>query len=1573
MEGIFTPKQIETPQYKEKEIFDIRGKDLEFFQQLQKVTKSLDIKEIDASNNVITSLDLKFMSNFPNLEVFRITDNQITKIQGFADKKKLKFLDISQNHVALIDDLEPNKQLVQIIAYANKIHSVFLRSVLPNLVYLDLRANMLNQLNFGMKMPALKTLLVSNCQILELPDFETFPELTYLDLARNKIAEITGIYKNKLKTLILSRNQITTLKYFRKFKNLVELDISYNEIDDIGFGEAVLLKELRVLNASATRIKSFSLVNKICPQLEYLDLSYSKVEKLETLLEYIKDNQQLRVLDLRGTEITAHLYVLQPREIVYESIIEYDSFHPETAEKRARYRREVIKNAPSLQILDGIQVTEADRSEITSEIKEEIGNEISSIEPKNNGDDNTIIPPALQEVHEVQEIEIKPEEIKFSDKEIDANQVREMKDQHTSAIHLENNYVNAHTSAIMNDKIDKQTEAADLRQLKDEEITANYHPDYAEIQTSPTKFDNGMKVDVSIGTKQTPEKITKDKQFSDSEVITDFDIDAMNIVSNIEKKDTTKDTIENRGNGKDDNNNTGNNKMRCENKDNRSKYKNNENDDIDNENKYVSDEKNEKRSRKGQNDDTDNHESSKKGKKSNYSKEDREADEKRIRDLKKENALLAQKVKEIKQSRSQLNQSQQKQSTENIKKNDKTSNYSTHESTSSNKNTCSSSYSYKTTNSDKYDAAEKKKNHKSKNEKKNINKAEKSSEKYTEEDETSSNENKLNTPKNMDNGMNFTTPQIKRSDDNEQNQINTPDQNHQRINVDAPLQNQNNQQIPNPNLLYGQNQDNNAYNIQNPTQNQNVQYQNPQGSANYPQNYQFAQDRQNQVPNGQFYSSNQQQFPYNPYIYGYNQDNMQNVQPLNQGMQRMSLQSANPNQSPMHRSQEQFQTTIPNPNIPNYPQQQIFASQDFLLQPQPMQRNVYQNIQNPSFPYQQQGFNQQIPLRQTHGNMPYQEFNQQMPQPNYQQVNQQGMNYPQTGQQIPHAFSNPNLQQCFDQAPQNIQNPNIPFQMQQQNGIQSGGFYIHPQNIPQFNAPQQPYQNINMAPQPTNLVPNQQIPQNAQQFGFMVPNNTQNAQKYPLRPQQNIQNPSQPQQFNAQQNQIPQKFVQKDNQQVVNQNQQQNPNQKPKVQISHQVNKPEKSNQIASQKHGDNKQKSKGEEKSKHEKHRKHRRSSLVTQSEKENDTKASNDSNEKESLENKETHHHKHKRSKSTEKGKENIQTKANERINKDEKKRRKLEKENDKDKEKEKEIKEENKHSHHHHHHHDHKLVSPEIKKEENGEKSSSHRSHSSKRSKERDGNYKRTSEVRRSLPVSVEKEIQKAGTIDKLIRKYRYENGELMAEIEMKAIKTGEHRSKPETKYHEKDEKMEVMVQKDGNLYQRVVALEKITKNQQQKINKIDGILKKEISDYSENSPQPSPISFKFPTKDEKVRKWISSQISDRKIKKLSLIGDEELQKNEEYVIFIPQKGLGAQIPPSPIVYKELNGRIPKHFVVCAAYLGKIGEGGKRTKEPTLSTLAKMQSKGFDTLKYTQDDIESYFIASNRKIRIICLIDM
>ena len=377
--------------------------------QLDNISSLLPLyKYLNLSDNSIAEMDVDFIMQFVNVCYINISQNKITKIQGIESLKNLKYLDVSNNEIALIESFgNCNETLERIYAFHNNIHSIFLTSPMNKLEFLDVRDNQISKINFGKFVPHLHTLKIDNNKNLsDISELSNFEELEFFSASSNHISEIPKLTKFTLKTLNLSNNKIKSLASLNQ-KKLKTLDVSANPINDDGIHcQIEVNKNLRNLFISSTEITRCYCLAKAFPNLTTVELSRTKLNDLNDLLSFVHEMKNLKVLNVRDTPLTQDLYpeadlltsansflkrdsLSQQQNKRYDSIVFYNQQFPENSEKRLRFRALILKSMVSrLQSLDLIKVSsdEFPEIEVINEIEEE--EEVADDNESYNLDDN---------------------------------------------------------------------------------------------------------------------------------------------------------------------------------------------------------------------------------------------------------------------------------------------------------------------------------------------------------------------------------------------------------------------------------------------------------------------------------------------------------------------------------------------------------------------------------------------------------------------------------------------------------------------------------------------------------------------------------------------------------------------------------------------------------------------------------------------------------------------------------------------------------------------------------------------------------------------------------------------------------------------------------------------------------------------------------------------------------------------------------------------------------------------------------------------------------------------------------
>ncbi|XP_022716771.1 probable LRR receptor-like serine/threonine-protein kinase At4g36180 [Durio zibethinus] len=237
-----------------------------------------NIVYLDLSGNFLSGRIPPWLFTLPSLFVLHLNDNKFTgPIDQFEQPSaSLEYVDLKNNEIngpipssvfALVNltYLDLSSNMLTGISEPNNL------SKLNKLEILDLSNNALLSFKSGSKAnyimaPNLSVLKLSTCNISEFPYFVgTLEGLEHLDLSCNKIRVIEA-------------------DMFSKLKNLSWLDLSLNSQISLSTSTDVSLffPNLRSLSCSSCNISEFSDFVRNLEGLEYLDLSYNRINVIET-------------------------------------------------------------------------------------------------------------------------------------------------------------------------------------------------------------------------------------------------------------------------------------------------------------------------------------------------------------------------------------------------------------------------------------------------------------------------------------------------------------------------------------------------------------------------------------------------------------------------------------------------------------------------------------------------------------------------------------------------------------------------------------------------------------------------------------------------------------------------------------------------------------------------------------------------------------------------------------------------------------------------------------------------------------------------------------------------------------------------------------------------------------------------------------------------------------------------------------------------------------------------------------------------------------------------------------------
>ncbi|KLT70393.1 leucine-rich repeat domain-containing protein [Flavobacterium sp. ABG] len=198
------------------------------FSNLDGLENFTNLKELNCSNNILTSLNL---SHFPNLEILDCNTNRLTSL-----------------------NLSTQAHITEIICHHNYLTSIVVKDQNPisKLICYSNEFSTLNLDNFL----KIKELNCSGNRLTSL-DLNNLKELVTLDLGYNKIASIELDNLSNLRTLILESNLFTNI-YFPNNPKLTSLYFSYNQVKNVNIKN---LTELEYLYCGNNSISNLDLEN----------------------------------------------------------------------------------------------------------------------------------------------------------------------------------------------------------------------------------------------------------------------------------------------------------------------------------------------------------------------------------------------------------------------------------------------------------------------------------------------------------------------------------------------------------------------------------------------------------------------------------------------------------------------------------------------------------------------------------------------------------------------------------------------------------------------------------------------------------------------------------------------------------------------------------------------------------------------------------------------------------------------------------------------------------------------------------------------------------------------------------------------------------------------------------------------------------------------------------------------------------------------------------------------------------------------------------------------------------------
>ncbi|KIJ60284.1 hypothetical protein HYDPIDRAFT_98979 [Hydnomerulius pinastri MD-312] len=374
-----------------------------------------NLENLDISNNEIDSLNQ--LQSLRHLRELRADGNQITSLDGLQKLDALTKLSLQGNLVREVDlSLFRWPRLEMLNLSQNRLVSISsLASNLPALIALNVDGNLLDHLDSGSSMPRLRILRASNNRLQAL-NVAHFSNLRTLYLDNNSLpglvkAERLGKLENlsmrnqsardfhlstrqfrDVKRLYLSGNKLKADFIEEPCYNLVYLEVAACRLTSLPRDLARLVPNLRVLNLNYNFLEEAAALDGLT-RLKKLTMIGSRLKGTKPLIRVLQRMPDVEMLDFRMNPCTLGWYLpllvrdvpgaLQPSENNGGSEGERGVCRGEKASEygwqeldskfrrdlpddayvgRLAYRGLVMRACPRIRMLDGVEVSEKERT-----------------------------------------------------------------------------------------------------------------------------------------------------------------------------------------------------------------------------------------------------------------------------------------------------------------------------------------------------------------------------------------------------------------------------------------------------------------------------------------------------------------------------------------------------------------------------------------------------------------------------------------------------------------------------------------------------------------------------------------------------------------------------------------------------------------------------------------------------------------------------------------------------------------------------------------------------------------------------------------------------------------------------------------------------------------------------------------------------------------------------------------------------------------------------------------------------------------------------------------------------------
>lgn len=267
---------------------------------MSQISGRTELTSLSLVNCELESSDIDALGSLTKLESVDLSDNNITTISVLSNLPELKYVFLTHNN---IDDISPLTSLTKLLVA-------------------DVSQNSITELPDFSKATMLESLYLAKNKISDLSSIHTMPNIITLDISYNLVTNAKNIgMLTMLETLVISNNNITNFDFLSGLTALCSLDVSNTSIvnttpladlpivvlnvsnTSIGTVKDICkLTDLTSLEIANTDITSIAQLSEI-PQLDYIDISGCNITDLSSLKDF-KGLYTVRAIGVTLPEIT---------------------------------------------------------------------------------------------------------------------------------------------------------------------------------------------------------------------------------------------------------------------------------------------------------------------------------------------------------------------------------------------------------------------------------------------------------------------------------------------------------------------------------------------------------------------------------------------------------------------------------------------------------------------------------------------------------------------------------------------------------------------------------------------------------------------------------------------------------------------------------------------------------------------------------------------------------------------------------------------------------------------------------------------------------------------------------------------------------------------------------------------------------------------------------------------------------------------------------------------------------------------------------------------------------------------